>query len=78
MISERRPQQETLYYSISLKRHVPESHMLRWIDRIAELAGFSEHQNLFTASWAAPPSAATMADIGRQPDGRFLQALQKS
>jgi hypothetical protein len=39
MMGERRVQQETLFYEASFERHVPETHLLRHIDRSAELNG---------------------------------------
>jgi transposase len=39
MMGERRLGQEALFYEFSLERHVPESHLLRSIDRFVELDG---------------------------------------
>ena len=39
MMGERRVQQEALFYEFSLERHVPETHLLRHIDRFVELDG---------------------------------------
>ena len=37
MMGERRVAQEHLFYEFSLERHVPETHLLRSIDRFVEL-----------------------------------------
>src|ERR1700732_17807 len=39
MMGERRVRQEALFYEFSLERHVPETHLLRHIDRFVELDG---------------------------------------
>src|SRR5437763_16872140 len=39
VMGERVVQQEALFYEFSLERHVPETHLLRHIDRFAELDG---------------------------------------
>jgi hypothetical protein len=39
MMGERRTGQEALFYEFSLERHVPETHLLRSIDRFVELGG---------------------------------------
>ena len=39
MMGERRVGQEALFYEFSLERHVPETHLLRSIDRFVELDG---------------------------------------
>src|SRR5438094_5405823 len=39
MMGERRVQPEALFYEFSLERHVPETHLLRHIDRFVELDG---------------------------------------
>ena len=39
MMGERRVMQEALFYGFSLERHVPDSHLLRKIDRFVDLAG---------------------------------------
>ena len=39
MMGERRIGQEALLYEFSLERHVPETHLLRAIDRFVELDG---------------------------------------
>ncbi len=38
MMGERRVMQEALFYGFSLERHVPDSHMLRKIDRFVDLS----------------------------------------
>ena len=39
MMGERRVMQEALFYGFSLERHVPDSDMLRKIDRFVDLSG---------------------------------------
>ena len=39
MMGERRDGQEALFYEFSLERHVPETHLLRAIDRFVDLDG---------------------------------------
>jgi len=39
MMGERKVQQDALFYEFSLERHVPETHLLRSIDRFVELDG---------------------------------------
>ena len=43
MMGERRVMQEALFYGFSLERHVPDSHMLRKIDRFVDLSGLRSH-----------------------------------
>jgi hypothetical protein len=38
MMGERRVTQEALFYGFSLERHVPDSHVLRKIDRFVDLS----------------------------------------
>ena len=38
MMGERRVMQEALFYGFSLERHVPDSHLLRKIDRFVDLS----------------------------------------
>jgi hypothetical protein len=38
MMGERWVMQEALFYGFSLERHVPDSHMLRRIDRFVDLS----------------------------------------
>src|SRR3984893_2824694 len=42
MMGERRAGQEALFYEFSLERHVPETHLLRSIDRFVELDGLRQ------------------------------------
>jgi hypothetical protein len=39
MMGERQVRQDALFYEFSLERHVPETHLLRAIDRFVELDG---------------------------------------
>jgi len=43
MMGERRVMQEALFYGFSLERHVPDSHLLRKIDRFVDLSGLRAH-----------------------------------
>src|SRR5580692_5682213 len=43
MMGERRMMQEALFYGFSLERHVPDSHMLRKIDRFVDLSEVRAH-----------------------------------
>ena len=43
MMGERRMMQEALFYGFSLERHVPDSHMLRRIDRFVDLSEVRAH-----------------------------------
>ena len=43
MMGERRVMQEALFYGFSLERHVPDSHMLRKIDRFVDLSEVRAH-----------------------------------
>jgi hypothetical protein len=43
MMGERRVMQEALFYGFSLERHVPDSHLLRKIDRFVDLSGLRSH-----------------------------------
>jgi transposase len=54
MMGERTVSQEALFYSFSLERHVPESHMLRSIDRFVDLSGIREHLKPFYSEMGRP------------------------
>src|SRR5258708_37617889 len=43
MMGERRVGQDALFYEFSLERHVPETHLLRAIDRFVDLDGVRAH-----------------------------------
>jgi len=43
MMGERRAQQEALFYGFSLEQHVPDTHLLRAIDRFVDLGGVRAH-----------------------------------
>jgi len=43
MMGERHIQQDALFYEFSLERHVPETHLLRAIDRFVDLGGVRAH-----------------------------------
>jgi hypothetical protein len=43
MMGERRVMQEALFYGFSLERHVPDDHLLRKIDRFADLSEVRAH-----------------------------------
>ena len=46
--------QEVLFYSFNLERHVPADHLLRSIDRFADLSGFREHLRPFYRETGRP------------------------
>ena len=54
MMGERAVAQEALFYSFSLERHVPASHMLRSIDRFVDLSGIREHLKPFYSETGRP------------------------
>jgi len=43
MMGERQSGQDSLFYSFSLESHVPDDHMLRVIDKFADLGFVREH-----------------------------------
>src|SRR6266481_8253350 len=54
MMGERRVQQEALFYEFSLERHVPETHLLRHIDRFVELGGLRRQLVPFYSEMGRP------------------------
>ena len=54
MMGERRVQQEALFYEFSLERHVPETHLLRHIDRFVELDGLRRELAPFYSEMGRP------------------------
>ena len=54
MMGERRIQQEALFYEFSLERHVPETHLLRHIDRFVELDGLRRQLVPFYSEMGRP------------------------
>jgi transposase len=54
MMGERRIQQEALFYEFSLERHVPETHLLRHIDRFVELDGLRRELAPFYSELGRP------------------------
>jgi len=54
MMGERQVQQEALFYEFSLERHVPETHLLRAIDRFVELDGVRAHLAPFYSETGRP------------------------
>src|SRR6202030_3980279 len=54
MMGERRVQQEALFYEFSLERHVPETHLLRHIDRLVELDGVRRELGPFYSEMGGP------------------------
>ena len=54
MMGERAVAQEALFYSFSLERHVPASHMLRSVDRFVDLSGIREHLKPFYSETGRP------------------------
>src|SRR5215218_9140393 len=54
MIGEGRVGQEALFYEFSLERHVPETHLLRSIDRFVDLSGIRDHLRRFYSEMGRP------------------------
>src|SRR5436305_3255210 len=54
MMGERRAAQEHLFYEFSLERHVPETHLLRSIDRFVELGGLRRELAPFYSEMGRP------------------------
>src|SRR5262249_4673816 len=54
MMGERRVQQDALFYGFSLERHVPETHLLRAIDRFVDLSGVRGHLAPFYSETGRP------------------------
>ena len=54
MMGERRVAQEHLFYEFSLERHVPETHLLRSIDRFVELDGLRRELAPFYSEMGRP------------------------
>src|ERR1700716_347869 len=54
MMGERRVAQEHLFYEFSLERHVPETHLLRSIDRFVELDGLRQELAPFYSEKGRP------------------------
>src|SRR5437588_8716640 len=54
MMGERRVAQEHLFYEFSLERHVPETHLLRSIDRFVELGGMRRELAPFYSETGRP------------------------
>jgi transposase len=54
MMGERRVRQDALFYEFSLERHVPETHLLRSIDRFVELDGLRQELAPFYSEKGRP------------------------
>src|SRR6266852_2795499 len=54
MMGERHIQQDALFYEFSLERHVPETHLLRAIDRFVDLGGVRAHLAPFYSETGRP------------------------
>jgi transposase len=54
MMGDRQVQQEDLFYEFSLERHVPETHLLRAIDRFVDLGGVRAHLAPFYSETGRP------------------------
>ena len=54
MMGDRKVQQDALFYEFSLERHVPETHLLRAIDRFVELDGIRAHLVPFYSETGRP------------------------
>ena len=54
MMGERRVDQEALFYSFSLERHVPADHLVRAIDRFVDLSDLRQRLAPFYSSTGRP------------------------
>jgi transposase len=54
MMGEREVQQDAMFYEFSLERHVPETHLLRAIDRFGDLGGVRTHLAPFYSETGRP------------------------
>ena len=54
MMGERRVAQEALFYEFSLERHVPADHLLRAIDRVADVSDLRAHLRPFYSEIGRP------------------------
>ena len=54
MMGERRVMQEALFYGFSLERHVPDSHLLRKIDRFVDLSEVRTHLEPYYSETGRP------------------------
>src|ERR1700732_1884733 len=54
MMGERQVQQDALFYEFSLERHVPDTHLLRAIDRFGDLDGVRAHLVAFYSGTGRP------------------------
>src|SRR3984893_13920656 len=54
MMGERQVDQDALLYEFSLERHVPETHLLRAIDRFVDLGGVRAHLAPFYSETGRP------------------------
>ena len=54
MMGERQVRQDAMFYEFSLERHVPETHLLRAIDRFVDLGGVRTHLAPFYSETGRP------------------------
>jgi transposase len=54
MMGDRTVMQEVLFYRFSLEDHVPQSHLLRAVDRFVDLDGIREKLRLFYSETGRP------------------------
>jgi transposase len=54
MMGDRTVMQEVLFCSFSLKDHIPQSHLLRAVDRFVDLDGIRETLRLFYSETGQP------------------------
>lgn len=54
MMGERTGMQEALFYGFSVEQHVPQSHVLRAIDRFVDLSGLRAHLSPFYSHTGRP------------------------
>src|SRR5205807_7372699 len=76
MMGERRIQQEALFYEFSLERHVPETHLLRHIDRFVELDGLRRQLVPFYSEMGRPSIDPEL--LIRMRGARSLDILKES
>jgi transposase len=64
MMGERRVMQEALFYGFSLKRHVPDEHLLRKIDRFVDLSGLRRYLEPYCSETGRPSIDPELMIVG--------------
>lgn len=54
MMGPKQDAQAALFYEFSLEDHVPQYHLLRWIDRFVDLSSIREHPSDFYSHIGRP------------------------